>query len=118
MRISDWSSDVCSSDLCDPCLEGPRTPQFSASNRVRAVDYHNFGLFDPTLPAALKRDYVGRYEIWRLFLAFNPVEYHHLIDKKLQFRSEEHTSELQSLMRISYAVFCLKKQNNIYKMIS
>src|SRR3546814_6407815 len=85
MRISDWSSDVCSSDLCDPCLEGPRTPQFSASNRVRAVDYHNFGLFDPTLPAALKRDYVGRYEIWRLFLAFNPVEYHHLIDKNLQF---------------------------------
>src|SRR3546814_1350219 len=30
-------------------------------------------------------------------------------------RSEEHTSELQSLMRISYAVFCLKKKNNIYK---
>src|SRR3546814_2085411 len=32
----------------------------------------------------------------------------------IRFRSEEHTSELQSLMRISYAVFCLKKKNNIY----
>src|SRR3546814_8973312 len=31
------------------------------------------------------------------------------------FRSEEHTSELQSLMRISYAVFCLKKKNNIHQ---
>src|SRR3546814_8049401 len=34
--------------------------------------------------------------------------------KRLKGRSEEHTSELQSLMRISYAVFCLKKQNNHY----
>src|SRR3546814_4421570 len=33
------------------------------------------------------------------------------------FRSEEHTSELQSLMRISYAVFCLKKKNKIYYII-
>src|SRR3546814_9803350 len=34
-----------------------------------------------------------------------------------QLRSEEHTSELQSLMRISYAVFCLKKKNNYAKLI-
>src|SRR3546814_16803255 len=36
-------------------------------------------------------------------------------DKRFQYRSEEHTSELQSLMRISYAVFCLKKKTNKYK---
>src|SRR3546814_2654789 len=34
------------------------------------------------------------------------------LDATFSFRSEEHTSELQSLMRISYAVFCLKKKNN------
>src|SRR3546814_8340340 len=39
-------------------------------------------------------------------------EDHALLDKRLDPRSEEHTSELQSLMRISYAVFCLKKKKN------
>src|SRR3546814_6553352 len=38
-------------------------------------------------------------------------------DARLETRSEEHTSELQSLMRISYAVFCLKKKNNIHSII-
>src|SRR3546814_2347066 len=43
------------------------------------------------------------------FLSFRPPS----LDRgPLPFRSEEHTSELQSLMRISYAVFCLKKKNN------
>src|SRR3546814_6908509 len=42
---------------------------------------------------------------------FHPEKSHHYGSRLLQ-RSEEHTSELQSLMRISYAVFCLKKQNN------
>src|SRR3546814_8109867 len=45
------------------------------------------------------------------------------LDKRIQdhrptVRSEEHTSELQSLMRISYAVFCLKKKKNIHKITS
>src|SRR3546814_10232482 len=39
-----------------------------------------------------------------------PVGQHHLGRRRVAFRSEEHTSELQSLMRISYAVFCLKKK--------
>src|SRR3546814_7663109 len=39
-----------------------------------------------------------------------------LLVSRLQFRSEEHTSELQSLMRISYAVFCLKKKTNTEQM--
>src|SRR3546814_5884449 len=67
MRISDWSSDVCSSDL---------TKHFDLEIAKRGVQCDGHG---------------GR----------GPL------------RSEEHTSELQSLMRISYAVFCLKKQNNL-----
>src|SRR3546814_3238811 len=40
------------------------------------------------------------------------IEEHHPVAIRIRARSEEHTSELQSLMRISYAVFCLKKKNN------
>src|SRR3546814_3603833 len=42
---------------------------------------------------------------------FSEVRWHVYVDNGRQVRSEEHTSELQSLMRISYAVFCLKKKN-------
>src|SRR3546814_10554669 len=42
------------------------------------------------------------------------LESHHFLLRNLLHRSEEHTSELQSLMRISYAVFCLKQKTNIY----
>src|SRR3546814_9176932 len=90
MRISDWSSDVCSSDLCDA-----RRPQ-----PVRADDRH---------PAAAQRDH--DQDTTRL----RPQTGHGHRDHRYQRRdrgdlqrSEEHTSELQSLMRISYAVFCLK----------
>jgi hypothetical protein len=55
------------------------------SNRIRAIDYYNLGLFDPAMPAALKRNYIGRYEIWRLFLTFNPLEHQYLTAKKLDF---------------------------------
>src|SRR3546814_3805838 len=48
----------------------------------------------------------------RLCLAFAPAEVHGLLDPGVGFRSEEHTSELQSLMRFSYAVFCLKKKRH------
>src|SRR3546814_8364427 len=41
-------------------------------------------------------------------------EYANIFIERRYYRSEEHTSELQSLMRISYAVFCLKKKNHIY----
>src|SRR3546814_2941756 len=89
MRISDWSSDVCSSDLY---VE--KQPQDKIANHA----WYTFWYVVPTLP---------------MFLAF-PV-----LLPRLGFwltmvasigRSEEHTSELQSLMRISYAVFCLKKK--------
>src|SRR3546814_5816249 len=93
MRISDWSSDVCSSDLtrCLGKLPG-RGDVAAVLVRIGIADHHFL------IPArGGDRGDLGQRE---------PVG-HHLR------RSEEHTSELQSLMRISYAVFCLKKKNKI-----
>src|SRR3546814_2090635 len=88
MRISDWSSDVCSSDLLEALfirLE-MAVEQVGAKRIVLDTIESLFSAFSN--PAIL------RAEIRRLF----------------DWRSEEHTSELQSLMRISYAVFCLPKK--------
>src|SRR3546814_9706380 len=88
MRISDWSSDVCSSDLHDrPCrLAGGRACAAALVCRARSCD-----LGQPHSPPAPGNHLRSGPEV-------PPA------------RSEEHTSELQSLMRISYAVFCLKKK--------
>src|SRR3546814_8612404 len=93
MRISDWSSDVCSSDLDDHRPEQDRKPRRGGRDHAAAKRD------DPAsgIAAELRAD--------QETVAF-PVS---LMAKR---RSEEHTSELQSLMRISYAVFCLKKKNN------
>src|SRR3546814_8400381 len=125
MRISDWSSDVCSSDLqhrkgqrrdaVEQAMDDvtPRTDQkigkaMDVRQAVRGV-----GARRP------QQDVIG-------FVAAQ-----HVVDQvgteghlssglllprmaALDQRSEEHTSELQSLMRISYAVFCLKKKNQTY----
>src|SRR3546814_5948094 len=95
MRISDWSSDVCSSDLLGPLVEEERAVGIALAilqDRVPAS-------FSEVAPA---RD--------RLVLADLPTA--SLTERRRLERSEEHTSELQSLMRISYAVFCLKKKKN------
>src|SRR3546814_1386211 len=85
MRISDWSSDVCSSDLA----------------RTDTARPYAYGIRHHALWAA----YVWSNAAYHAFL------YVHCIDGGDHgHRSEEHTSELQSLMRISYAVFCLKKK--------
>src|SRR3546814_5925170 len=89
LRISDWSSDVCSSDLhdqrqADEPAEDTVQP-FPEENRLERRQRHaqvDLAIFGDLL----------------VFLELD------------QPRSEEHTSELQSLMRISYAVFCLKKK--------
>src|SRR3546814_2429496 len=110
MRISDWSSDVCSSDLHDI-----------------AVPHHLYRGSRPGWP----------YGVGRALCRLHRTRPHHHGHDAEQFckqqlliaggqntgnacrlsdaadirgRSEEHTSELQSLMRISYAVFCLKKK--------
>src|SRR3546814_10601747 len=97
MRISDWSSDVCSSDL----------PSFRRSlalgNVAKGRSTEQVGL----LPDALHRGNVARFADAMAGHARSP-------QKAKAVRSEEHTSELQSLMRISYAVFCLKKKNKKY----
>src|SRR3546814_6623081 len=103
MRISDWSSDVCSSDLCDrdrrqgqpargcgarrACVAGDRRP--AHRHRHRAGRRDDGGRTEAARAATIRSSPASRPR-----------------------RSEEHTSELQSLMRISYAVFCLKKKKN------
>src|SRR3546814_2683804 len=107
VRISDWSSDVCSSDLQK---RGQVFHRAAALLRfVADID------LDETVrtPAGLfHRDGERRHQrrpVDRMDGVEQPDCVYRLVGLKL--RSEEHTSELQSLMRISYAVFCLKTQN-------
>src|SRR3546814_3338254 len=116
MRISDWSSDVCASDL--DCAE---TENDRAAGNRREND-RLFGVDRPVrqsgnlrLALALPLNIFGighrlRREgpvFDRLALRDDVVAMRRVV--MIVRRSEEHTSELQSLMRISYAVFCLKK---------
>src|SRR3546814_9756039 len=90
MRISDWSSDVCSSDLAVRIRE-PAAAIADGADEIgvaEAADGARPVLFPPGPQVATGKA-----------------------------RSEEHTSELQSLMRISYAVFCLKKNTKISRLI-
>src|SRR3546814_4867976 len=98
MRISDWSSDVCSSDL--------KSIQTPANFIVHSLQEVN--------------DALAHGRVFFMELVKYGVILYQSDDRDLgkpkpktpeMARSEEHTSELQSLMRISYAVFCLKKQN-------
>src|SRR3546814_10074482 len=117
MRISDWSSDVCSSDLTDgsvrpgalrQCDHGPgpgvgrvggRVGLCSGAQAVRQAD-RRF----PGSPDQARRNAHEMRGGTAAHLARRG-------ERAGWARSEEHTSELQSLMRISYAVFCLKKKN-------
>src|SRR3546814_6352197 len=107
MRISDWSSDVCSSDLFGgkarfrkksydlqlDVFDG-HDDDLTLADFVGSQDYA-LAVIDPVPGKTSVRNFVGDYSGFEL----NTLD-----------RSEEHTSELQSLMRISYAVFCLKKK--------
>src|SRR3546814_7736776 len=113
MRISDWSSDVCSSDLHGDLMD-------------TLISRQSFGLLWLNPPYGdLSKDVngnigyqgQGRARLEKLFYqrALPLLQYGGVLIFIVP-RSEEHTSELQSLMRISYAVFCLKKkqkQNHI-----
>src|SRR3546814_5279847 len=108
MRISDWSSDVCSSDL-DPNfdVDGRLADGIGRDLAVRLDGDENAGLgraielLQVHAERAVEVEDVGADR-----LAGGVGE----ADAREAERSEEHTSELQSLMRISYAVFCLKKK--------
>src|SRR3546814_4297121 len=106
MRISDWSSDVCSSDLA------------SVGSRTDAMRYQlaQFDIQDCDilfLTSMLQNFAVDIVPIghFRRLVVNGPRAVVIAEDLEKYARSEEHTSELQSLMRISYAVFCLKKKN-------
>src|SRR3546814_1119743 len=108
MRISDWSSDVCSSDLRKgDAIEnlGALVDRFGAGPEQTA---HFLRRFQVTL--AIGAQQTPRImEIGALANAGDDIVERPLFARRVK-RSEEHTSELQSLMRISYAVFCLKKK--------
>src|SRR3546814_3150312 len=117
MRVSYWCSDVCSSDLDD--RYDPQSLGFVCSKGTSAPEEHNGG---KRLLHPLKRMPDGNFERISLEQALEEIaaKLREIIDrdgpeavsafKGSGGRLEEHTSELQSLMRISYAVFCLKKK--------
>src|SRR3546814_7722200 len=103
MRISDWSSDVCSSDLT-AFLIGPLTqflaiPFMTTGAGAQAIgEWYGTG---PERGMALVFSVTGVLGVVLTLIAFNSRQ-----------RSEEHTSELQSLMRTSYAVSCLTEKTH------
>src|SRR3546814_6495513 len=105
MRISDWSSDGCSSDL-------PRRPRSVGSSDCAKSMRRR--LHKPLLRKrrpGRDRGQLSRSNLGRLAQKIDFRRMSNAYPTPLEsLRSEEHTSELQSLMRISYAVFCLKKK--------
>src|SRR3546814_5947242 len=99
MRISDWSSDVCSSDLSGiwPTLQAASVYLSRMSATIHCC-----------------RAMAGTISLvpWTIFSLGRSLASATSCGR----RSEEHTSELQSLMRISYAVFCLKKKKSIHQL--
>src|SRR3546814_3593710 len=112
MRISDWSSDVCSSDLflIMACHQSCPNRQVRLSPQV---------LDSPENSVAIPKERYRSAKLrvrYFLFARFRPKMANSILGLSILYairRSEEHTSELQSLMRISYAVFCLKKKTLI-----
>src|SRR3546814_7832194 len=112
MRSSDWSSDVCSSDLAgDDDVSEQRERR--ADTHCRAP--HRRDQRDLQVPDCPDKRVVVMFENASAVRQGVGVT-HHIgeIGPRTKSRSEEHTSELQSLMRISYAVFCLTKKNRRY----
>src|SRR3546814_4399170 len=138
MRISDWSSDVCSSDLW-LTYATPESLALYMYREPRKAKQLHFGVIPKTVDEYYQflGGYAGQPVEQKLgnpvfhihggnppanvppvsfALLLNLVAVAGTSDKAVLWgfvRSEEHTSELQSLMRISYAVFCLKKKKQI-----
>src|SRR3546814_9746448 len=130
MRISDWSSDVCSSDLWPRARpravrRAPRLQSRSwrSSNRAWRLSFAVIGVVGkdagrtPQLLGehrAREQMRPGRAAEREQQVGPRPLGIVETVGGADQERSEEHTSELQSLMRISYAVFCLKKKKKTH----
>src|SRR3546814_5989938 len=111
MRISDWSSDVCSSDLLlrpwclaayiasSACLSRVCASPASSGKKLTPID----AVICNSVPSSR---YSGVSITCTIFSATRNTS---------SFRTEEHTSEIQSLIRISYAVICLKKKRAAYE---
>src|SRR3546814_5791362 len=145
MRISDWSSDVCSSDLADAVgarsllrpdetlrrrpagaaifdRPGGRDPALFVKDLVPGEEILLGQFFALILLAAEFRGIIFGDELANFLLEGqilgaefhvhheSPIGHWRPYNGRSPLRSEEHTSELQSLMRLSYAVFCLKKK--------
>src|SRR3546814_3347075 len=115
MRISDWSSDVCSSDLA-----GKPSRKRDRHLRAEPPSGRSGHPLVPDRPGRFGDERACRHERQRkktVSVVRAKILRDHRADRRTdemhlrKCRSEEHTSELQSLMRISYAVFCLKKTN-------
>src|SRR3546814_9065784 len=134
-RMSDWSSDVCSSDLAlvELAIAGDQQSAFAiaaqteienAGDRIRSIERRravtqNLQLADRDRRnrrkiGSLRSPDIGNIGELDRRAAMAPfaVHEHQRLVRRQAARSEEHTSELQSLMRISYAVFCLIRNNN------
>src|SRR3546814_2825824 len=118
MRISDWSSDVCSSDLRDIPKDRHTSVMLSpfksrATNRRRSssteLSFHGINTSGQMPESVTHVSGTKRHLCLGSLILVRPVRSLQPRSWRLHLRSEEHTSELQSLMRISYAVFCLKK---------
>src|SRR3546814_10499383 len=113
MRISDWSSDVCSSDLNDRGA-ARRWPLAGTARPRRAGTVRRIHRFERAARPDQPRCDVRGHRRTRAEEKLAPRQSLDGASAPVSatwVRSEEHTSELQSLMRISYAVFCLKKTN-------
>src|SRR3546814_1557280 len=107
LRISDWSSDVCSSDLSRAAAEQFRRN----SHRENATDPQFKAAQSHVLAASIEaKTRFPKKEDQARYIENAKETVAKRIENGGPIRSEEHTSELQSLMRISYAVFCLKKK--------
>src|SRR3546814_8083750 len=106
MRISDWSSDVCSSDLLSRNILR-HSSAVLADEHEDGADHGLFAVHAARTGAQVTPDPdIGDLADGHGHTATRRRN-------RVPDRSEEHTSELQSLMRISYAVFCLQKKTNM-----
>src|SRR3546814_10693010 len=105
MRISDWSSDVCSSDL----------PSLASISMLQPATKPASMMMRVATQMRARSTFTNRTRSVTFSISFGADSSIVAMSVSPSCRSEEHTSELQSLMRISYAVFCLKKKtkNNV-----